>query len=48
MFKNVCPYVQGGPGNEDRKTLSKIKVDLAAFCSEETSPMPQEVFLQLK
>jgi hypothetical protein len=40
--------MQGSPGHEERKTLAKIKVDLAAFCSQEVSPVPQEVFFQLK
>lgn len=37
-----------GRGNEDRKTVGKIKVDLAQFCNAEVEPLPKEVFLQLK
>jgi hypothetical protein len=35
-------------GKEERKTVGKIKVDFATFCTEDPSPVPQEVFLQLK
>jgi hypothetical protein len=31
-----------------KKTIGKIKLDMAQFCSAETASMPQEVFLQLK
>ncbi len=41
-----CP--QGSAGREERKTLAKLRVDLAAFCTEEMTPVPQEVFFQLK
>jgi hypothetical protein len=34
--------------NSTRKTIGKLKLDMSTFCSEETAPLPQEVFLQLK
>ncbi|KIZ07466.1 hypothetical protein MNEG_0476 [Monoraphidium neglectum] len=37
-----------GRGAEDRRTVGKVKVDLAAFCNAEVEPLPREVFLQLK
>lgn len=41
-------HVRGKQGHEERKTVGKVKVDLSTFCTEEPSPVPQEVFLQLK
>lgn len=40
--------VRGSGDSSSRKTIGKIKVDMSQFCSEETAPVPQEVFLQLK
>lgn len=33
---------------EERKTIGKVHVDLAQFCTEHTDGQQQEVFLQLK
>ncbi|WIA11052.1 hypothetical protein OEZ85_011204 [Tetradesmus obliquus] len=38
----------GDGANSSRKTIGKLKLDMSTFCSEETAPVPQEVFLQLK
>jgi hypothetical protein len=38
----------GDGANSSRKTIGKLKLDMSTFCSEETAPLPQEVFLQLK
>lgn len=35
-------------GKTYTKTIGKVKVDLAMFCTGEINPMPQEVFLQLQ
>jgi len=35
-------------GSEDRKTVSKVHIDLAAFCTGQTNPSPVEKSLQLK
>ena len=35
-------------GHEERRTVGKIRVDLAQFCNADTEPLPKEVFLQLK
>jgi hypothetical protein len=48
-------HVRGGGGDPagggaQRKTVAKLKLDLAQFCSsgDATPSVPQEVFLQLK
>ena len=41
-------HVRGTGRSESRKTIGRLRVDLAAFCSEEVEPLPREVFLQLK
>lgn len=33
---------------DERKTVGKVHVDLAQFCTEQSDAQPQEVFLQLK
>lgn len=33
---------------DERKTLGKVKVDMAEFCTGQVDPQPQDVFLQLK
>lgn len=35
-------------GSEDRKTVAKVHIDLAAFCTGQTNPPPVEKSLQLK
>lgn len=35
-------------GGEDRRTVGKVRVDLAQFCNAEVEPLPKEVFFQLK
>jgi hypothetical protein len=44
--------VTGKPGaggkEPPRKTISKVKINLASFCAGDTEPAPQDVFLQLK
>jgi len=44
--------VTGKPGaggkEAPRKTISKVKINLASFCAGDTEPAPQDVFLQLK
>ncbi|KAJ9518712.1 hypothetical protein QJQ45_018708, partial [Haematococcus lacustris] len=42
----VQSVVKGSKGEDERKTLGKVKVDLAAFCTGELDPTPQDVFLQ--
>ena len=37
-----------GRGGEDRRTVGKVRVDLAQFCNAEVEPLPKEVFFQLK
>ncbi|KAI8476827.1 MAG: hypothetical protein J3K34DRAFT_516111 [Monoraphidium minutum] len=39
---------RGRGGGEDRRTVGRVKVDLAQFCNAEVEPLPREVFLQLK
>jgi hypothetical protein len=41
-------HVRGTGDNTTRKTVGKVKVDMSQFCTEVLSPLPQEVFLQLK
>ena len=40
--------LQGKGKDEERKTLGKLQVDFAQFCSDSSDPPAQEVFLQLK
>ena len=35
-------------GAEDRKTVAKVHIDLAPFCTGQTDPQPVEKCLQLK
>ncbi|KAL6754969.1 hypothetical protein V8C86DRAFT_2688664 [Haematococcus lacustris] len=44
----VQSVVKGSKGEDERKTLGKVKVDLAAFCTGELDPTPQDVFLQCR
>eukprot|EP00775_Hariotina_reticulata_P009982 gene9982-10137_t len=41
-------HVRGTGDSATRKTVGKVKVDMSQFCTEILSPVPQEVFLQLK
>lgn len=34
--------------SSDKKTIGKIKVDMAQFCTADDASVPQEVYLQLK
>lgn len=36
------------PNNSSRKTIGKVKVDMAQFCTADDVTVPQEVYLQLK
>ncbi|MEW5320199.1 MAG: hypothetical protein WDW38_011291 [Sanguina aurantia] len=38
---------EGGTGEADRKTIGKIHVDLAQFCTGQTDPAPTDIYLQL-
>jgi hypothetical protein len=38
----------GRTGREERRTVGKARLDLAAFCDAEAEPLPKEVFLKLK
>lgn len=39
---------RGRGGREERRTVGKVALDMARFCSSEVEPLPQEVFLQLR
>lgn len=41
-------HARGSDSTAVRKTVGKIKIDMSQFCTEDTAPIPQEVFLQLK
>jgi hypothetical protein len=49
--KEVSFKIQNVRGSGDkavRKTIGKIKVDMAQFCTAEEGSIPQEMYLQLK
>jgi hypothetical protein len=48
-FSFKLQHVRGSGAEATKKTLGKLKVDMAAFCSNDTAAtVPQELFLLLK
>lgn len=47
-FSFKIQNVRGKGDHVDRKTIGKIKVDMAQFCTTEEGSVPQELYLQLK
>lgn len=47
-FSLKIQNVRGSGEHAVRKTIGKIKVDMAQFCTTEEGCVPQEMYLQLK
>lgn len=47
-FSFKIQNVRGNGAEASRKTIGKIKVDMAQFCTADEAAVPQEVYLQLK
>lgn len=47
-FSFKIQNVRGSGPDAAKKTIGKIKVDMAQFCMAEDASVPQEVYLQLK
>lgn len=47
-FSFKIQNVRGSDAHAVKKTVGKIKVDMAQFCAADELPVPQEVYLQLK
>lgn len=47
-FSFKIQNVRGSGPDAARKTIGKIKVDMAQFCMAEDGSVPQEMYLQLK